>query len=259
LAKQALEQGFRQLIAVGGDGTLNEILNGCFKGKSPIFPNITLGMLPLGTGNDWVKTHHINQENWLQPLLDSKKAPHDVGVLDFHGQGEDQKRLFLNIASFGFAGTVVKKKEESKGQSCWSLGQYIVALLRALSSQKPFRGTVSLDNQVITDTFFNISAGNGKFFGGGMKILPQAQFQDGALHISIVQKIGKTKVALNVPRLFQGTYIKNREVRLEKSNKLSLSFENPVYCEAEGELIACSDSFEVNLLEKAIHVFSQAR
>lgn len=104
LAKNAIENGARQIIVVGGDGTLNEVANGVFQQQKYLPEDITIGMIPVGTGNDWIKTFGIpnNYQSAIDKISERKTLRQDVGKLAFSENGEEHFRYFSNMAGFGF-------------------------------------------------------------------------------------------------------------------------------------------------------------
>ena len=119
---EAIEAGFRKIITVGGDGTLNEVVNGVFLNNSCPTKDITLALIPIGTGNDWGRMFGIplDHKKAIRIIRDNKQMLHDAGLISFFNGTENQKRYFINIAGLGFESVVVKKtniqKEKSAGE-----------------------------------------------------------------------------------------------------------------------------------------------
>jgi len=116
LTNDAIEAGFRNIITVGGDGTLNEVVNGAFSNSACSTDAITLAMIPVGTGNDWGRMFGIphDYEDAINVISDNKKMLHDIGLVSFYDGTEKKTRYFINIAGLGFESVVVKRANIQK-------------------------------------------------------------------------------------------------------------------------------------------------
>lgn len=193
IVRDALGRGVRGIAVVGGDGTLNEAVNGFFDpdGKT-IAPEAWLGPLSIGTGGDFRKTigsPHVGMggsgiEALATKMLWSKPRPIDAGWLEFVGNdGAPAKRAFLNIASFGAGGLVDRLVNETPK---WMGGTpaFFVGTLRALSRYSPQAVRVTIDDGAPRETrVVNLAVANGRYFGGGMMIAPDAEIDDGAFDV----------------------------------------------------------------------------
>jgi diacylglycerol kinase family enzyme len=135
---EALGSGFRKIISVGGDGTLNEVVNGIFSQNYCPTKEVTVGMIPVGTGNDWGRMFGIPlvYEGSVNVIKENKSLLHDIGVISYYTGAEQHKRYFINIAGLGFEAIVVKKtnKQKDKGRSNNAI--YFFNLLSSLISYK---------------------------------------------------------------------------------------------------------------------------
>ena len=260
LTQKAIAEGARNIISVGGDGTLNEVLNGIMLQKIVPTQEITLVEMAFGTGNDWIKSHNIRKGyKHILALISEKNniQSHDVGVLEYSQNGEIRKHYFINITGFAFEGVVAKSIDGFRKKLDLGAFTYVMAVVFSLFKYKDFPMEIKIDEQAtIKDSFFNICAGNGKYFGGGMKMLPQASFNNGLFEISLVKKISRLKVLLNVAGLFSGKYIKNKEVSIHRGKQLKISSSQPIWAEAEGEIIAEAKEFTVKILPQKVKVIS---
>ena len=120
IARDGIAAGFRKIISVGGDGTLNEIVNGVFTQDYCLPAEIVIGMIPVGTGNDWGRMFGIPlvYEGSVRVIKEKKLMLHDVGLISYYNGTEKEKRYFINIAGLGFEAAVVKKTnaQKDKGQ-----------------------------------------------------------------------------------------------------------------------------------------------
>jgi len=258
LVKEALLAGYRTLLVVGGDGTLNEVLNGIFSQQHVPSQEITIGVLPIGSGNDWARSQGIPTD--LPTFVDSweglKVIRHDVGRVRYLIGKEKQSRYFMNISSFGFGGKVVHRVERFKNKLRFPSLAYLVGLLTSLMRYKEVSMTVHLDQEKIEGEVFNISIGNGRFFGNGMCILPHAAPNNGLFAISLVKKISRGKVVANLDKLYKGSYVKLPEVMISAHHTALLESKTLFLGETDGEPLPASDFFEVEILPRAIRIMS---
>lgn len=246
LARRGLEEGFDNLIAVGGDGTLNEAANGFFQpaqpGKAPVLirPGAALGLFPFGTGGDFRKTALLPKgpSEAARYLRDAKVRPVDIGRMDLVAHdGTPTSRFFLNIASFGLSGVVDEHVENGPK---WLGGKlsFLLASLRGVASYKPQPVRLVLDGQEIYEgPIYLVAAANGQFFGGGMWVAPEASLEDGALDIVVVRGMPKARWLLRGTSIYSGAHLKMPEVSVHRGKKLVATplDRDPVRIDFDGE------------------------
>ena len=207
LASKALDDGFDVVLSLGGDGTLNETINGFFRDGAPINPNAAVGILPCGTGGDFKRTLGLSGDmreaaEWIR---NGHKAPLDVGELTFVAHdGKDDHRYFANIASCGISGLVDKKVNESSKALGGKL-TYVMGTIRAWSEYDPPSLNVVIDNGINAQIrTVLLAVANGRYFGGGMTVAPFANIDDGMFDIVIVRKMNIRQLLPNAYRLYDG-------------------------------------------------------
>jgi YegS/Rv2252/BmrU family lipid kinase len=221
LTREALRAGHDLIVAVGGDGTCNEVVNGFFEPIRPgepakaIRPGAALAILPRGTGGDLRRT--LKLDNHLQRTAERLKGvatPADVGRCDFiDAQGNPASRFFINVGEVGVGAKVV----QIANQSSKVLGgkiTFMLASLRALAGWKDLTVKVSFDGlpaeelQVTT-----IAIANGRYFGGGMMVAPEASLDDGLFHVTIWTGFGLSDFVLKSGTMYDGTHVKLKGTR----------------------------------------------
>lgn len=226
LAKEGVESGYTTIVAVGGDGTVNEVAIGILEsGKE-----ITLGILPSGTGNDMSRTLDIpsNIENALVKMLERKRKRVDIGIVN--------NSVFLNIASIGFDAEVVKNTEKFK-EKIRSGFAYIIGILDTLIRFKGQRILIEIDDHIMDKAISLVAVGNGRYYGGGLPILPMASVEDGYFHVIVVNKVSRLKLLLLLPTIFFGKHIKlKRYVEIFKAKKVKLITDKETYLNVDGEI-----------------------
>ncbi|MDP9068145.1 MAG: diacylglycerol kinase family lipid kinase [Actinomycetota bacterium] len=245
LARAALASGTRFLVAVGGDGTVHEVVNGMIDDDRAVDPDAVLGVVAAGTGSDFIKTFG------MRPLpgaavahLDGGNSfPIDIGKIVFTEDGRQVTRYFPNIAEAGLGAEVVARAARLPR---W-LGPtvYLFAFWLTMSKHKPAQVKVDLVDRTYEGSMNNLVVANGQFFGGGMKIAPKAAPTDGLLDVQIEHARKKDAIAM-MPKVFKGAHLPHPDVVEAKRVKVSISADRPLLIEADGEVLGHTPAtFEV--------------
>ncbi|HEV7557458.1 MAG TPA: diacylglycerol kinase family protein [Kofleriaceae bacterium] len=210
LTREALRRGVERIVGVGGDGTVNEIVNGFFDdGGQPIAPAASFALIPFGTGGDFRRSVHMPVEiaEAVAVIVRNHTTKIDVGRLRFVGaNGETTYRMFANIASFGVSGVVDRLVNES-GKKFGRLS-FAVATLRATWSYKNKRVQLLLDGtDRIEATINTVAIANGKYFGGGMMVAPAAELDDGQFDVIAMGDFGFGDLVKSGSRVYKGTHL----------------------------------------------------
>lgn len=239
LTKRAAEEGYRKFIAVGGDGTLNEIVNGIMIQNSSPTTDFTVGSIPIGTGNDWGRMFGIPYNDYTsaaQIISCGEDFLHDVGIVEYGVGDVRQKRYFINIAGTGFEAIVIKKTNEQKERSHLK-GKlvYIYNLLKNfLLFESPLMA-IDIDDKHFETEVFSVNIGNGRYCGGGMSQTPRAIPNDGLLDITVIKNMSRWKFAMSVKRLYDGTILNHPLVEGFMAKKIAIDSHSSIYVEADGE------------------------
>jgi YegS/Rv2252/BmrU family lipid kinase len=239
LAQQAAKEGFRKIVSVGGDGTLNEVVNGLFSQDICSPSEFTLGLIPVGTGNDWGRMFSIPlmYEGAVSAIKECKEMPHDIGLISYYTGNEQQKNYFINIAGLGFEAVVVKKtnKQKDKGRSNQAI--YFYNLLTSLLTYKNTDADIIIDGKRTTARIFSINVGNGRYCGGGMRQTPDAMPDDGLLDITVIKDMGKLEIIKSLKLLYDGTILSHPKVDGYRATNLRVESKSMLYAEADGETL----------------------
>lgn len=244
ITSHALRDGYGRVVAVGGDGTINEVVNGFFSNGIAINPEAEFALLNLGTGGDFRKTFDIDAgfEASLERIAGGRVRQIDVGRLSFvTADGQSGTRHFANIASFGMSGHVVDRVNRSRLKRVMGGFIYTWASLTALFSYKAKPVRLKVDN-LFDDvvTLSTCAVCNGQFFGGGMRVAPDASPDDGLLDVIIMQDAPKTGVLKSLKEIQTGTHVKNPNVKVFRAKTViatpvEATAGAPVHIEADGE------------------------
>jgi YegS/Rv2252/BmrU family lipid kinase len=256
LAKAGIEAGHHKILAVGGDGTNHEVVNGIMLQKRLSPSAVTYALLPVGTGNDWIKTHQIPRqlEKALAIIKKEKTTLQDVGLIHYHREGASKKRYFVNVAGMAYDAFICKYAE-IRPEAVRNQLFYLWLVLKCLFRYRLRSARVVIDGQSYTDKYYTINVGIGRYSGGGMQLVPHAQPDDGQFAITLAGPLTKLAVLINTFRFYNGTIGNHPKVQLFKSNALAVEAneEAPTLVEADGEFLG-QTPVRFELIPKALRV-----
>ncbi len=247
LSRHAMKSGYELVVALGGDGTVNEVLNGFFGETGPINTGAAFGFLPLGTGNDMRRNLGIPGEfsAALRALGEGIARRVDVGkvVASEHADTSSgspeptEARYFLNVADFGSGGVIADKMNRTT-KAFGAQASLLWSLVSTLASYKNPTVTFSVDGEEEQVSIINdFVVANGKYFGAGIKAAPDARMDDGLFDIVILGDFGFAESLLNFPRLRRGTHLTHPKVRSRRGKRITAIAGSPVLVEADGQVI----------------------
>jgi len=236
LARVATNDGYQFLVAVGGDGTVNEVANGILSSAS--LKGTTLGVVSTGTGSDFVRSVGISRDyaKACSSLTSQRRLLIDVGVVKYMNAGKSEQRFFVNGAGVGFDAEIVKATERFPKYFGGTV-PYVAGLLRSLFGYKNKSVALRVGNRVETKRIMSIVVSNGCYFGGGMRVAPQAELSDGLLDVMTVDDMGKFELLKAFPTIYKGTHITHPKVRMEKATHIAIESSERVLVHADGELL----------------------
>ncbi|HEY92494.1 MAG TPA: diacylglycerol kinase family lipid kinase [Dehalococcoidia bacterium] len=236
LARAAASDGYRYVVAVGGDGTVNEVANGILYSTGS--SNTSLGVVSTGTGSDFARSVGIPRDynSACSFLTSSQRLLIDVGVVEYKSKGQALQRFFINAAGVGFDAAVVETTERLPKYFGGTI-PYVAGLLRTLFGYENKSVVVHLGNKVEDKRVLSIVVANGCYFGGGMYMAPQAELNDSLLDVMTVGDIGKFELLKALPTVYKGTHINHPKVRMEKATHITIESSERVLVHADGELL----------------------
>lgn len=236
LAKSAAKKGYEFVVSVGGDGTLNEIVNGLH--ESGGLKDIRLGIINTGTGADYIRTIGIPRgyEEACQRLVKPGKLVVDLGVVEFMKNGGKVKRLFVNFAGIGFDAEVVKATN-LKFKALGSISSYLLGVLTTFLSYRNREVFLKLDGEARNGRICTVVMSHGKYGGGGMYVAPNADPTDGLLDVMIIDEISKLDLLWSLPRIYKGTHLTHPKVTTKKARAVEIRPAQKMSIQADGELL----------------------
>jgi diacylglycerol kinase (ATP) len=245
IAREVLGTGIKFLVAVGGDGTVHEVVNGIIQDDKPLSPDAVLGVVAAGTGCDFIKTFGI-------PAMTPHAVAHldghehfriDIGKVTYFGEGTTASRYFSNIAEAGLGAQVTARARKLPR----FLGPmvYLFAFWLTLGRHRPARVLVDLVDRKYQGPMNNLIVANCQFFGGGMRIAPRSAPTDGLLDVQIEHARKRDAIAM-MPKVYRGAHLPHPDVIEAKRANVSITSDPPLLIEADGEVLGHTPAtFEV--------------
>ncbi|MDH5719617.1 MAG: diacylglycerol kinase family lipid kinase [Spirochaetia bacterium] len=263
ISRKAVQKKIPLIVAGGGDGTISETAAG-FIGKNgkplqtPSARSTMLGILPLGSGCDFIRTLNIPNdiEKSLEIIKKQKRRIIDMGTASFiNHQGKKEKRPFINISDAGI-GAQVMHVFDGQTKVFGAFISYQLATLRGLIQFTNKHFKIVIDNKKIKDEPANtVLIANGKYFGSGMKVAPDAKIDDGFFDVIVLDKMSRLKMLLKMPALQKGKYKGIKEINLYKAQKVKVETTPKAYIELDGEQLGATP-IEFEIIKSAIPVIA---
>jgi len=240
LAAEAAGSGYEMVVAVGGDGTVNEVLNGLVNDGAAPHPEPVLGIIPLGSGCDLARTLGIRMETTeaIEGVGTNGTKRVDVGRAEFLNlSGRRETRYFMNIADLGAGGLVVQKAIRAP-RILGRRPNYFWGILAAALTYKARAVDISVDDgEPVSTAIRNVIIANGEYFGRGFHAAPNARMDDGLFDIVNVGNFGTLEGLWHVPKLYRGTYVGLEKVTCLRGRKVQVDSDEELLIEMDGELV----------------------
>lgn len=239
LARDAANDGFEFVIAAGGDGTLNEVVNGV----AAHLDRVSVGLIPLGTGNDFARM--LDLPDSVAACLEVVARGH-VRKIDLVRVTSDQVRYCLNVSAGGFSG-VVDEKLTADIKKSWGPLAYLRCAAEALPELRAYRTEILLDDATPLDLdLYNVIVANGRYVAGGTAVAPEASIDDGLLDIVLVPENSAGDIALVAAQIALGTHLDSEGVVFRRAAKISVKSTPGMWFNVDGELVGNAPAvFEV--------------
>lgn len=256
ITRYALKSGYDTIVSVGGDGTMNEVLNGFFENGCIINDNSNLAIFSRGTGCDLVRTLGIGKEieDIIRVLLDKKCIRCDVGKVNFIEYGGNNRlRYFLNVSDVGIgAETTYRVNRNSKALKGFL--SFLLGALTAIIAYKNKKLRIIIDDNIIIENKINsVIIGNGRYFGGGMHTVPTAIIDDGLFDILVLDNLNKAELIMNFPKIYKGTHLTHPKVKNYRGKNIKIYSNEKVLIELDGEQPGIIDA-QFDIIHKGINV-----
>ena len=260
LTKQALKDGYRKIMTLGGDGAIHEILNGVMAQDEVPTCEVTLAIIPVGSGNDWPRLHNIPKhlEQAVEVIASGRTMLQDVVKVESVMDGKPHTRYMINIGGLGFDSQICRLFDKAKQKGRHGDVQYLKCLLKGFVGYKSPRFSIKVDGEPFYEgTALSVALGNGRYCGGGMMQTPQAVCNDGILDVTVIKNIWKLKLLPKIKELYKGTILQNTDfVFTAKSTKcIEIAATPSSYIEIDGEYCGCSP-VRASIVPSAVNVIT---
>lgn len=248
LVDTAIQQGFRNIISIGGDGTLHNVVNGIMTQRYAKTSDITIAVIPQGTGNDWIKSYNIpnNVKKAIEIIHKKNIILQDIGVLET----DNSTVFFNNVAGLGYDGYIVNKLKTLK--SFGSLA-YILSGIAGLLFYKKTVFKIIFNDKILETNCLMTVFGICKFSGGGMQFTKNVNSTDGFLDVTIAKNLTIFDLILNLPKLYSGKIVDHKKLETFKTKAIRVVPKTAKpFIQADGEVIGTGE-VQVKIIEKAIN------
>jgi diacylglycerol kinase (ATP) len=251
-----IKKGYRNIIVIGGDGTLNEVINGVLQQQEVDSKEIKIGMIPIGTGNDWGRMYQIpaDYHKAIEIIKKDQTFIQDAGKVRYAHHGKTESRYFVNMAGMGYDALVAKKTNLMKEKGGGGPFAYLINLFLGLVQYEHTDIKLSINGkEIFNGKIFTLSVGICKYNGGGMMQLPNAVPDNGMFDVTLIRKASKFKVIANIKNLYDGSFVKIPEVEMFTGNKIEIISRpaQSLFLETDGESLGHSP-FEFEIISKCI-------
>lgn len=256
LTRQALKN-YSRILAVGGDGTLNEVVNGFFEDQHLTNSEASLGIFSHGTGGDFFRS--LNQErgvySFLEVLRRERIIPVDCGHASYiNSFGEVENRYFLNVADVGLGGETVARVNRHSKFFGGKLS-FLVGSLVSILAYRNKRMKCIIDGEVVVNERINsIMIANGRFIGGGMMIAPKADLTDGLFDVIILGEFTPQELLHHLPKIYQGNHLDVPGVSMFRGRNIIINSDPPGLLDLDGEQPGCTP-VHFSLIPKGIRIW----
>ncbi len=256
LAVEAVNNGFRQIIVVGGDGTIHEVVNGLFIQKTVPPRDVLLSVIAVGTGNDWIRMFGIPRKysEAIRAIVQGHSFLQDVGVITYQESSVKQSRYMANVAGVGFDAYVNRKYNHLKQEGKRGKWLYLWSTLKAILRYNSTGIKVYVDGEmVVNDLVYSATIGIGKYNGGGMLQTPDAIADDGLFDLTVIRRMNPFQVLYHFKVLFNGRIYRLPSTSLNRGRKIRIESSPEIAVEVDGEALGYSP-FEFEVIDRAIRV-----
>lgn len=256
LTVKAINDGYRNIVAVGGDGTIHEVVNGIFIQKKVPTTEISLAVIPTGTGNDWIRMFGISKTYMeaVKSLVEKRTVLQDVAKVSYYETRVQHIRYMANVAGLGYDAVVNMKYNILKDEGKYGKGLYVRSAFHTFARFSPIKFNIKADGkEFYNGMVFSGAVGIGKYNGGGMQQTPYAAIDDELMDLTIIKKMSKLRIIRNFRLLYSGNIYSIPKVIHTQCKKLEIETWPESRIEIDGEAVGTSP-FTFELVPHAIRV-----
>ena len=255
IARHLVERGFRNILLVGGDGTINEVVNGIYTSNIEDKTSVSIALIPYGTGNDWARYWGLykSKRKMSDRFLERNRVKVDLAYLTYYDGGEERKRYFLNGMGVGFDAQVCQVTDRMKriyGGHSWV---YTLSLLIAVFKWKPAQMQLIYDDEAIEDDVFTIAVANGCYSGGGLKQVP-ADPTDGLFHTNMIPRPTFKIILTALVYLFRGELWNHPACTMKTTKRFKIKNRQSFLIETDGIMLEGHGPYTAEIIPSALNM-----
>ncbi len=263
LTRDALRAGVDLVIAIGGDGTINEVVNGFFEGGQLVNPGAALSIIPIGTGSDFQRTARLPTDirEALSLIASGERRPIDVARLKIEDhEGKPIERYFANLTSFGMGGDVSISAKNSFLTNVSGKAAFLWATFAVFLKYRGKTVRLTLDGKRLDDEFVitNVAIGNGEYHGGGMHPCPRARLDSGLLEVTVIERLTTFELVRDIGVLYSDDVYKHPKVHHFHAKYIVAESDEIVRAEVDGEALG-KLPLEAEIIPEAIELIQSPK
>lgn len=256
IAANFVEQGYKNIMILGGDGTTSEVINGIFGASIERTDDLKIALIPRGTGNDWGRFWGLTADykKSISVFLQGKTQIIDIAKVEYEIEGKNEVHYFINSIGLGLDAAVVNithKLKEIVGSHSFL---YSVALLMAVFSYRSHKLKIHSKEKTLNHGMFTMNIANGCYSGGGLKQNPNALPYDGLLDVMIARKPRFSDIVGALFYLFRGKLLQHPVIESFRTSEIQIECDKNALMEADGIIVNGFSPFKVKIIPNAIHM-----
>ena len=256
ITRYFVEKGYRNIMVVGGDGTMSEVINGIFSSNVNDTSALKIALIPRGTGNDWARFWGLTTDykQSIGVFLKGKIQAIDIGKVEYDMEGIKESHFFINSIGLGLDAAVVNLTHRLKEIFGSHSFMYTVALLGAVFSYKAHKVRIFSEERTISESMFTMNVANGCYSGGGMKQNPNALPYDGLMDVMMAKKPTFWDIITAILRLFNGKLLEHPVIESFQTQNLLVQCDKAALMEADGIIVNGFSPFNISIMPHAIQM-----
>ncbi len=256
IARNFVENNYQNIMVLGGDGTMSEVINGIFSANIDDFSQLRIALIPRGTGNDWGRFWGLtgDYKKSIEVFLHAKTQLIDIGRVDYIMEGVPEKHFFINSLGFGLDAAVVNLTHRLKEIFGSHSIMYSISLLLAVFTYKAHWVTIKSLEKELHEGMFTMNIANGCYSGGGMKQTPNALPYDGLLDVMMAKTPGFIDIITALIALFRGRLLQHPVIESFQTRTLQIQCDHHVLMEADGIIVNGCSPYQVSILPQTIQM-----
>jgi YegS/Rv2252/BmrU family lipid kinase len=239
LARQAGRDGYEMVVAVGGDGTIHEVVNGLADGQA--LGRMALGIVHTGAGGDYVRTIGLAlaPDESCRRLGQCRRRKLDLGLVEYYSAGKPARRIFVNFAGHGIDAAIVRATTGTY-KKLGAKAAYYLGMLTSFIGYRNAQAVIKLDGNEKKGRYCTVILSIGKYGGGSMKVAPNADPADGLFDVVQIGDLSKLDLLKSFPRIYKGTHLTHPNVRVDRAREVAIETALDWPLQADGELLGFS-------------------